>query len=99
VERWDEILWPSRRALVRLYVKSDEVEVIGPREDGDWALFHLLGQGASPSRSGDVLSLSFASALGPGKVLIDFKPETVRDLFARFALPRSITPGAAACRK
>ena len=99
VERWDEILWPSRRALVRLYVKSDEVEVIGPREDGDWALFHLLGQGASPSRSGDVLSLSFASALGPASVLIDFKPETVRDLFARFALPRSITPGAAACRK
>jgi type VI protein secretion system component VasK len=99
VERWDEILWPSRRALVRLYVKSDEVEVIGPHEDGDWALFHLLGQGASPSRSGDVLSLSFASALGPGKVLIDFKPETVRDLFARFALPRSITPGAATCRK
>jgi type VI secretion system protein ImpL len=99
VERWDEILWPSRRALVRLYVKSDEVEVLGPREDGDWALFHLLGQGGGPSRTGDVLSLSFASALGPGRAQIDFKPDTVRDLFARFTLPRSITPGAAACRK
>lgn len=99
VERWDEILWPSRRALVRLYVKSDEVEVMGPREDGDWALFHLLGQGGSPSRNGDVLSLSFAPAFGQGKVQIDFKPDTVRDLFARFTLPRSITPGAAACRK
>jgi type VI protein secretion system component VasK len=98
-ERWDEILWPSRRALVRLYVKSDEVESLGPREDGDWALFHLLGQGGSPSRSGDVLSLSFAATLGPGKVQIDFKPDVLRDLFARFVLPRSITPGATACRK
>ena len=99
VERWDEILWPSRRALLRLFVKSDEVEVLGPREDGDWALFHLLGQGGSPSRNGEVLSLSFEPTLGHGKVQIDFKPDTVRDLFARFTLPRSITPGAAACRK
>jgi type VI protein secretion system component VasK len=99
VERWDEILWPSRRALLHLFVKSDEVESLGPREDGDWTLFHLLGQGGSPSRNGDVLSLSFAPALGQGKVQIDFKPDSVRDLFARFALPRSITPGATACRK
>ncbi len=99
VERWDEILWPSRRALVRLYVKSDEVESLGPREDGDWALFHLLGQGGSPSRSGEVLSLSFAPTLGQGKVQIDFKPDVLREMFARFVLPRSITPGAAACRK
>ena len=99
VERWDEILWPSRRALVRLYIKSSEVEVLGPPEDGDWALFHLLGQGESPSRNGDVLSLSFAPTFGEGKAQIDFKPDTVRDLFARFTLPRSITPGAAACRK
>ena len=99
VERWDEILWPCRRALVRLYVRSEEVESLGPREDGDWALFHLLGQGGSPSRSGDVLSLSFAPALGQGKVQVDFKPDSVRDLFARFVLPRSITPGAAACRR
>jgi len=99
VERWDQILWPSRRALVRLYVKSDEVESLGLREDSDWALFHLLGQGGSASRNGDVLSLSFAPTLGQGKVQIDFKPDVLRDLFARFVLPRSITPGAAACRK
>ena len=99
VERWDEILWPCRRALVRLYVKSDEVESLGPREDGDWALFHLLGQGGNPTRNGDVLSLSFAPALGQGRVQIDFKPDTLRDLFARFALPRSITHGAAGCRR
>jgi type VI secretion system protein ImpL len=99
VERWDEILWPSRRALLRLYVKADQVEAIGPREDSDWALFRLLGQGASPGRNGDVLSLWFASAFGVGRVQVDFKPDTVRDLFARFALPRSITAGAAACRK
>ena len=99
VERWDEILWPSRRALLRLYVKADQVEAIGPREDGDWALFRLLGQGTSPGRNGDVLSLWFASAFGSGRVQVEFKPDTVRDLFARFALPSSITPGAAACRK
>jgi type VI protein secretion system component VasK len=99
VERWDEILWPSRRALVRLYVKSDELEVLGTSEDGDWALFHLLSQGARPSRNGDVLSLWFEPRFGEGKVQIDFKPDTVPDLFARFTLPRSITPGAAACRK
>jgi type VI protein secretion system component VasK len=99
LERWDEILWPSRRALVRLYVKSDEVESLGPREDSDWALFHLLGQGGSASRSGDVLSLSFAPTLGQGRVQIDFKPDVLREMFARFVLPRSITPGAAACRK
>jgi hypothetical protein len=67
VERWDEILWPSRRALVRLYVKSDEVESLGPREDSDWALFHLLGQGGSASRNGDVLSLSFVTHARPGE--------------------------------
>ena len=99
VERWDEILWPSRRALVRLYVKSDELEVLGTSEDGDWALFHLLSQGARPSRNGDVLSLWFEPRFGEGKVQIDFKPDTAPDLFARFTLPRSITPGAAACRK
>jgi type VI secretion system protein ImpL len=99
VERWDEILWPSRRALLRLYVKADQVDAIGPQEDSDWALFHLLGQGASLGRNGDVLSLSFASAVGPARAQVDFKPDFVRDLFARFTLPRSITPGAAACRK
>jgi type VI protein secretion system component VasK len=99
VERWDEILWPSRRALLRLYVKADQAEAIGPSEDGDWALFRLLGQGTSLGRNEDVLSLSFASAFGSARVQVDFKPDTVRDLFARFTLPRSVTPEAAACRK
>jgi type VI secretion system protein ImpL len=98
-ERWDEILWPSRRALIRLYVRSDEVESLGPREDSDWALFHLLVQGASASRNGDVLSLSFAPTLGQGKVQIDFKPDVLREMFAHFVLPRSITPGSAACHR
>ena len=99
VERWDEILWPSRRALLRLYVKADQVDAIGSTEDSDWALFRLLGQGASLGRNGDVLSLSFASAAGSARAQVDFKPDLVCDLFARFTLPRSITPGAAACRK
>jgi type VI secretion system protein ImpL len=96
-ERWDEILWPSRRALIHLYMKSDEMEVLGPPADGDWALFRLMGHGTSPSLKGDVLSLAFASQAGP--VHIDFKPERVRDLLARFTLPRSITPGATECRR
>jgi type VI protein secretion system component VasK len=99
MERWDGILWPSRRALVRLYVRSEEVESLGPREDSDWALFHLLAQGGSASRNGDVLSLSLSPTLGQGKVQIDFKPDLLRDLFVRFVLPRSISPGASACRK
>jgi type VI protein secretion system component VasK len=97
LDRWDEILWPSRRALVHLYVKSDEAGTIGPVEDGDWALYRLLSQGV-PSKHSDVLSLSFAST-DQGKVQVDFRPEGVRDLFARFALPRSITPGAGSCRR
>jgi type VI protein secretion system component VasK len=99
VERWDEILWPSRRALLRLYVKADQVEAIGPSEDGDWALFRLLGQGARLGGDEDVLSLSFTSAFSSARVQVDFKPDTVRGLFAGFTLPRSITPEAAACRK
>jgi type VI protein secretion system component VasK len=98
-ERWDEVLWPCRRALVRLYVKSDEVESLGPREDGDWALFHLLGQGTNPTKGSEVLSLSFAPTLGQGRVQIDSKPGMLRETFGRFVRPRSITPGAASCRK
>lgn len=97
LDRWNEIVWPSRRALLRLYVKSDEVAAIGPIEDGDWALYRLLSQGA-PSKGRDMLSLSFAAS-DQGQVQLDFRPEGIRDLFARFTLPRSITPGAAACRR
>ena len=98
-ERWDEILWPARRALVHLFVKSDEVASLGPAEDGDWSLFRLLSQGTSPNRTGDVLSLSFASTPSQGKVQIDFKPDNLRELFQHFVLPRSITPGTAACHR
>jgi type VI secretion system protein ImpL len=97
LDRWDEILWPARRALVHLYVKTDEAGTIGPAEDSDWALYRFLNQG-SPSKNRDILSLSFVSA-NQGKVQLDFRPEGVRDLFARFALPRSITQGAGACRR
>ena len=99
VERWDEMLWPCKRATVHLYVKSNEVELLGPRDDGEWAFLHLLRQGRKPSKNGNILTLSFDSALGQESVQIDFKPETVRDFIQHFVLPRSITPGASACRK
>ena len=98
LERWDGIVWPSRRALVHLYVKSNEVEAIGPREDGDWVLFRLLAQGTSLGKTGGVLSLSFPSAISKEKIQIDFRPDNIGDLFQHFSLPRVITPGAAACR-
>jgi len=97
LDRWDEILWPSRRALLHLYVKADEAGTVGPAEDGDWALYRLLSQ-AVANKNRDVLSLSFATA-DQGKVQLDFRPEGVRDLFSRFLLPRSITQGAGACRR
>jgi hypothetical protein len=97
LDRWDEILWPSRRALLHLYVKTEEVAALGPVEDSDWALFRWLSQGVS-SRSGDVSSLTFASS-AQGKVQVDVRPEGLRDLFTRFTLPRSITPGASPCRR
>jgi len=99
LERWDEISWPARRATLRLFVKSDEVGTIGPTEETDWALYRLLNQGTGASKSGEALSLSFALPNGQGKVQVDFRPENVRDLFSRFTIPRTISPGAAACRR
>ncbi len=97
LERWDDVPWPSRRAVLRLFVKTDEVESLGPRDEGDWALFRLLSQGQSTGKNGDFVSLSFVPTLGQGKVQVDVRPEGVRDLFSRFVLPRSITTGGGSC--
>ncbi len=99
VDRWDEFVWPVRRANLRLFVKRDEVEAIGPRDEGEWAFFYLLGLGANPAKNGDYVSLTFSAANGQGKVMVDFKPENIRELFQKFALPRSITAGGGSCRK
>jgi type VI protein secretion system component VasK len=99
VDRWDEFVWPVRRANFRLFVRSDEVEAIGPRDEGEWALFYLLAMGNNPSKNGDYVSLTYSPAGGQNKILVDFKPENIREIFQKFALPRSITNGGGSCRK
>jgi type VI secretion system protein ImpL len=99
VDRWDEFVWPVRRATFRLFVKSDEVETIGPRDEGEWALFYLVGAGVNPSKSGDYVTVTYTPANGQNKVLVDFKPENIREIFQKFALPRGITAGGGSCRK
>ena len=99
VDRWDEFVWPVRRANFRLFVKSDEVEAIGPRDEGEWALFYLLAMGNNPSKNGDYVSLTYSPANGQNKILVDFKPDNIREIFQKFALPRSITNGGGSCRK
>jgi type VI secretion system protein ImpL len=99
VDRWDEFIWPIRRANLRLFIKNDEVDSIGPREDGEWAFFRLLGQGLNPSRNGEFVSLTYPTSNGQNRIVIDFKPENIREIFQRFSLPRSITAGGGSCRK
>ncbi len=98
VDRWDEFVWPVRRANIRLFVRSDEVESFGPRDESEWALFYLLGQAANPSKNGDYVSLTFSPANGQNKIQIDFKPENIREIFQKFALPRSATTSGGSCR-
>lgn len=99
LDRWDEIIWPVHRAVLHLFVKNDEVDAVGPRDDGEWALFYLLGLGGNATRIGDAISLAYPTANGQAKIQVDFKPEDIRELFQRFSLPRSITVGGGTCRK
>jgi type VI secretion system protein ImpL len=99
VDRWDEFVWPIRRAQFRLFVRNDEVETIGPRDEGEWAFFYLLAAGQNPSKSGDYVTVTYTPNHGQNRVLVDFKPDNLREIFQKFALPRSITAGGGSCRK
>jgi len=100
LDRWDEFVWPVRRASLRLFVKNDEVEAIGPRDEGEWALFYLLGLGTNASKSGDGVSLTYSSVTNlQNKVQVDFKPDNIREIFQKFSLPKGITAGGGSCRK
>ena len=99
VDRWDEFTWPVRRANLRLFVKTEEIEAIGPRDESEWALFYLLAQGTNPVKNGDFLSLTYPAAHGQTRVQVDFRPEGIREIFNKFVLPRSITAGGGSCRK
>jgi type VI secretion system protein ImpL len=99
MDRWDEFVWPIRRAQFRLFIKSDEVETIGPRDEGEWAFFYLLAAGTNPSKSGDYVTVTYTPGNGQNRVLVDFKPDNLREIFQKFALPRSITSGGGSCRQ
>jgi type VI secretion system protein ImpL len=99
MDRWDEFVWPMRRAQFRLFVKNDEVETIGPRDEGEWAFFYLLAAGQNPSKNGDYVTVTYTPNNGQNRVFVDFKPENLREIFQKFALPRSITTGGGSCRK
>ena len=99
VDRWDEFVWPVRRANFRLFVKTDEVETIGPRDEGEWALFYLLAMGNNPSKNGDYVTLTYSAAGGQTKIQVDFRPENIREIFQKFSLPKSITAGGGSCRR
>ena len=55
--------------------------------------------GNNPSKNGDYVSLTYSPANGQNKILVDFKPDNIREIFQKFALPRSITAGGGSCRK
>jgi type VI protein secretion system component VasK len=99
VERWEEFMWPVRRASIRLFVKMDEVETIGAMDEGEWSLFRLFSRSIGTTKSGDALTVIFPTANNQSRIQIDFKPENLRDLFNKLYLPRSITVGGGACRK
>ena len=99
VDRWDEFVWPVRRANLRLFVKTEEIEAIGPRDESEWALFYLLGQGKTAAKNGDFVSTVFSAANGQTNIMVDFKPENLREVFGKFVLPRGITAGGGSCRK
>jgi type VI secretion system protein ImpL len=99
VDRWEDFIWPVRRANLRLFVKTEEIEAIGPRDESEWALFYLLAQGANPTRNGDFVSLTYSGAGGQTKIIVDFRPDNIREIFSHFVLPRSITAGGGSCRK
>jgi type VI protein secretion system component VasK len=99
LDRWDEFMWPVRRANFRLFVKNDEVETIGPRDEGEWAFLYLLGLGSNPSKNGDAVSLTYTSANGQSRIQVDFRPDNIRETFQKFSLPRGITAGGGSCRR
>jgi hypothetical protein len=43
--------------------------------------------------------LTYSAAGGQNKILVDFKPENIREIFQKFWLPRGITAGGGSCRK
>jgi type VI protein secretion system component VasK len=98
-ERWDDLVWPSRGALLRLYQKSGEGDDLG-YPDGEWALFHLIDDGKPTSGSDggeDFLSGGWATPLRDATVHADFKPASLLHAFRAIDVPHAIVAGAGGC--
>src|SRR4029077_14175417 len=98
-ERWDDLVWPARGALLRLYQKSGEGDDLGYPE-GEWALFHLIDDGkpTSGSEGGeDYLAAGWATPLRDATVRADFKPAGLLRAFRAIDVPHAIVAGAGGC--
>jgi type VI secretion system protein ImpL len=100
-ERWDDLIWPSHGALLRLYQKTGESDELG-YPDGEWALFHLLesGKATTGSEGGeDFVSATWATPLRDATVHADFKPGGLLKAFRAIDVPRSVVGGGGGCAK
>jgi type VI secretion system protein ImpL len=100
-ERWDDLVWPSRGALLRLYQKSGESDELG-YPDGEWALHHLIENGkptVGTDAGEEVLTSSWATPLHDATVRADFKPANLLRAFRAIDVPRAIVNGVSGCGK
>jgi type VI protein secretion system component VasK len=98
-ERWDDLVWPARGALLRLYQKSGEGDDLGYPE-GEWALFHLIDDGkpTSGSEGGEeYLAAGWVTPLRDATVRADFKPAGLLRAFRAIDVPHAIVAGAGGC--
>jgi type VI secretion system protein ImpL len=99
-ERWDDLVWPSRGALLRLYQKANQGDDLG-YPDGEWALFHLIedGKPTVASEGGEeYLMASWPTPLRDATVRADFKPANVLRAFRAIEVPHSVVNGTGGCR-
>jgi type VI protein secretion system component VasK len=98
-ERWDDLVWPARGALLRMVQKSGETDELG-FPDGEWALFRLMenGKPSVVSEGGeDFLSASWTTPLRDAVVRADFKPSGLLRAFRAIDVPRVVVAGASGC--
>ncbi len=98
-ERWDDLVWPARGALFRLYQKANQGDDLG-YPDGEWALYRLIedGKGVPGSEGGeDYLSASWLTPLRDATVKADFKPASLLRAFRAIDVPHAVVAGAGGC--
>jgi type VI protein secretion system component VasK len=98
-ERWDEILWPARGAVLRLYQKANQGDDLG-YPDGEWALFRLIEDGKptlSSEGGEEYLSASWLTPLRDATVRADFRPASLMRAFRAIDVPHSVVAGTGGC--